>query len=347
MTSFCRRAFQSVEIHQDGSICVCCPAWNKFYMLGNIFEGDFESAWNSEMAIELRTRILNNDYSLCDVENCPALFNKRLDPKSFDSSFPHYEISDGGGYLPIMKEYPKEVKFCYDAECNIVCEMCRDSVYMNSDDLLNKYDSMIETKFLPLLKNAQLVTINAQGDPFASRHSRKLIAAISQKYPDIKYEFHTNASTCTPDILEKLNVTDKIKIMRVSLHAASAKMYGQIVRNGDKIFPVTMKNLEYISQLRKKYSVPFEFYIQFVVMAKNYKEMPRFVELAEKLGAVPVFWEYLNNIGHSENKQADLKSVHLKNHPKHKDFIKTLKHSNMYRGCHLSPLLQKLQQGLI
>ena len=45
--SFCRRAFQCIEIHQDGSICVCCPAWNKFYMLGNIYFQRPEMAVNN------------------------------------------------------------------------------------------------------------------------------------------------------------------------------------------------------------------------------------------------------------------------------------------------------------
>lgn len=334
--SFCRRAFQCIEIHQDGSICVCCPAWNKFYMLGNIFNGSFEDAWNSEKAVELRKRILNNDYSLCDVKNCPAIASGDF------NSFTHYETK---GYTPVMMEYPKEVKFCYDAECNIVCEMCRDSLFLNSDEQLKKYDEMIDTTFLPLLKNAELVTINAQGDPFASRHSRKLISAIVKNYPNIMFEFHTNASTCTPEILEELGVVDRIKIMRVSLHAASAKTYGLIVKNGEKIFPKTIKNLEYIKKLREQYKVPFEFYNQFVIMAKNYKDMPAFVDMNDKLGATSVFWEYLSNIGHSENKQVDLKSVHLKEHPKHKDFLKYLKHPNMYKGCHLSPLIRNLQNN--
>ncbi len=67
---FCPIPFQEMEIHQDGSVYLCCPSFNNYYSCGNVFEDSFENVWNSEKAVDLRMRIMNGDYSLCNKDVC-------------------------------------------------------------------------------------------------------------------------------------------------------------------------------------------------------------------------------------------------------------------------------------
>ena len=67
---FCTRPFEEIEIHINGEVYTCCPNWNKAYSIGNIYKNSFEEIWNGEKAQELRTRIMNKDYSLCDNTIC-------------------------------------------------------------------------------------------------------------------------------------------------------------------------------------------------------------------------------------------------------------------------------------
>ena len=49
---FCPAPFQEMEIFSDGSVYVCCPSWNEYYSIGNVFENSVEDVWNSEKAID-------------------------------------------------------------------------------------------------------------------------------------------------------------------------------------------------------------------------------------------------------------------------------------------------------
>lgn len=276
---FCPIPFEELEIHITGEVYTCCPNWNKFYSIGNIYKQSLEEIWNSDRAIELRKRLLNKDYSLCDKNCCPQV------------CLNNYKTKFKTEYKEKMEEFPKSIKFVYDKECNIACKICRKEVKRNSDEKLEILNSKIDNFFLPMLQHSEKLIINAAGDPFASRHSRLLIKKAAQKYPNLKFDFHTNGILCDENNLKNLNITpDKIDKIRIPIHAATAKTYAKIVSHGEMYFPQIIKNLEYLSKLKKEYH--FEIYIHFVVTADNYKEIPAFLELAERLDVSPRFWEF-------------------------------------------------------
>lgn len=307
---FCTRPFEEIEIHNTGEVYTCCPNWNNFYSIGNIFEQSIEEVWNSQRAKEFRRRILNNDYSLCDSNGCTyckqSLF---MSPYSTDCKSQ-------------MEEYPKIVKFCYDYECNIACTICRDKLKRLPQEDLELLNSKIDTFFLPFLKSAKTLIINSYGDPFGSRHSRLVIQKAAEKFPDLKFDFHTNGILCNETTFKNLNITpDKIEKMRISIHAATAQTYGKIVPEGEIYFPKITENLKYLAQIRK--TNHFEFYIHFVLTPLNYQEMPDFVRLAEEVGAIPCFWEFRQENCAYPN--LDNHYILRPDHPKHKDFLKVLK----------------------
>lgn len=327
---FCPVAFQEMEIFSDGNVYLCCPSWNEYYSVGNVFENSVEEVWNSEKAIELRKRILNNDYSLCKKDRCFMLHNK-----NFYSEFK-------GEFTPIMEASPLRVKYGYDYECNIACSICRDKIKKLSDEELKKWDEKIDSFFIPILKSTKILVINTHGDPFGSRHSRKVIQKAAQTYPDLKFDFTTNGLLCNEKMFETLSLNpSQIDTIRVSIHAATKETYGKIVQNGEKFFDTLLENLQFISDLKKTYN--FMFLIQFVVMANNYQEMPAFVELAQKYHAGPMFWEYKKDCCAYSQWHQDLDILDPK-HKDHKKLIKVLHHPNMYiyKNC-LYPMLLNLQ----
>lgn len=328
---YCPSPFQDVEIFSDGNVYLCCPSWNEYYSVGNIFEHTFEEVWNSEKAIRLREKILNHDYSLCKKDRCFMLHNKNF--------YSDYDCK----FKSVMDDSPVRVKLGYDYECNIACNICRDKVKRLSDDELKMWDEKIDTFFIPLLKSTKILTVNTHGDPFGSRHSRNLIKKAAQTYPDLKFDFTTNGILCTEKILEELNITpERIDTIRVSIHAATKETYGKVVQNGENLFEKLLENLQFISDLKTKSN--FMFLIQFVVMSINYKEMPAFVDMAQKYHAGPMFWEYKKDCCAYSKWQENLAIVDP-NHKDHKKLIKVLHHPNMYKFEHcLYPMLLELQQ---
>lgn len=68
--------------------------------------------------------------------------------------------------------------------------------------------------------------------------------------------------------------------MQVSIDAASPGAYA-LNRGGD--WTRLMENLEFIASLK-----PLHYIFSMVVQANNFREIPRFTEMAERLGAVVV-----------------------------------------------------------
>ena len=147
---FCTRPFEEIEISNTGEVYACCPNWNNFYSLGNIYKSSFNDIWNSDKAVELRKRIMNKDYSLCDLQGC--LYLKQKDFRS------PYKVN----CKPVMTEFPQIVKFVYDYECNIACKICRDRIKRLTDEELELLNSKIDSFFLPFLQNAKKLIINAR-----------------------------------------------------------------------------------------------------------------------------------------------------------------------------------------
>lgn len=326
--AFCTRPFEEIEIHHTGEVYTCCPNWNKFYSIGNIYEHSIDQIWNSEKAIELRAKILNNDYSLCDSERCLYLKQQQF-LSNLDTNC-----------TPQMDVFPQIVKFVYDKECNIACKICRDKIKRLSNEDLELLNSKIDTFFLPLLQSAKVLIVNSYGDPFGSRHSRLLIKKAAEKYPNLKFDFHTNGILCNETLFKNLGITpDRIEKVRISIHAASAITYNKTVPNGLFYFNKIINNLKYLKKIREKYNFPV--YIHFVVTADNYKEIPDFINLAEKLNASPRFWEYRSE--NCDYHNTENLFICDKEHKKHKDLVKVMQHKKVkeYRDF-FAPMLADL-----
>lgn len=330
---FCPLPFSEMEISPNGNVYLCCPSWNNYYSIGNIFDHSYDEVWNSNNAVTLRQKILNNDYSLCKKDKCFLLHNK-----NFVSEF-EIETPPQTGHL---EKLPFVVKFGYDYECNIACIFCRNKIKRLSDDELKILDDKIDSFFIPLLKTAKVLVINTHGDPFGSRHSIKLIKKAIETYPDLKFDFTTNGLLCNETMFKRLNITpEKIDKIRVSIHATTAKTYGKIINHGELMFDKLMDNMKYLSELKKE--CHFTFLMQFVVTSLNYKEIPAFVDMADKYNAHPVFWEYKSDsIGHTDYIE-DLSITNPK-HKYHNELVKVLKHPNMYKyNDILYPILLDIQ----
>ena len=240
-----------------------------------------------------------------------------------------------------MRSKPKRIKFSYDYECNVACVICRDKVNRLSEEELKKWDEKIETFFIPMLKDVEVLSLNAAGEVFASRHSRKLIKRVSEKYPKIKYEFLTNGIYCNEQTFKELNIgLRQLHTIRISMHAATKETYSRMVKDGNLYYDKLIENLKYLSRLKRRKN--FVFHLNFVVTSLNYRDMPKFVEMAHKYGAVPIFWEYRKTVDHKANSEF---YIFEEGHEEYPNLLKVLKHPQMYKyKDSLYPKLKRLQE---
>jgi len=329
MKRMCFYPFENIEINQKGEVYTCCPTWINEYSIGNVFEQNLDEIWNGEKARKLRKSVIDGDYSFCSKEYCVYV----------SGNFKNSENSEK--YSIENTPFPRFVKLSYDKECNIACRICRDNLLKNTleeEKELNKY---FDEKIFPFLKDAKVVTVNTCGDPFGSRHSRRVIQKIGESYPDIKFDFHTNGTLCSLKMLSDLNVSDKIQVMRISVSATTEQTYDKIVQFGNGLFKRLLTNLEDISKLKKKYG--FEFYLHFIVTAKNYKEIEDFIDFAEKYGATPCFWEYNSTCSFAKNIDESW-IITNPEHEEYSEFVKILSSPKFEKyKLYMSPVLLKIR----
>lgn len=330
----CPNPFENIEIDSEGDVYTCCINWINNYSIGNIYDNSLDEIWNGQKVQKLRENILKGDYSLCSQEFCQYCTSGNIPNPSFLMK-DEFKVK--------MKKYPSVVKLSYDKECNIACRICRDDIIKNTQEEYKKLDKIFKKYILPSLKNAKTVIINAHGDPFGSRHCRKVIKVISEKYPEIKFDFHTNGTLCDEKQFERLKIKEKINTMRISVSATTSETYGKIVKNGDKLFKKLKSNLEFLSQLQRERQ--FEFYMHFVVSSKNYKEMGDFAEMAVSYNAIPCYWEYTPNcVSFAKNLDESWIITDAKN-PEYKQFKKAVKDKRLNNfELYMSPLLIKIRQ---
>jgi radical SAM protein with 4Fe4S-binding SPASM domain len=276
--SICLKAFDACMIDENGYVYFCCQEWVNWYSIGNIYESNFEYIWNGEAARKFRRTVWDGDYTFCNRNLCRSPnFVKR-------EQIAHYYKSNGE-----YGQLPQFVKICHDKSCNVRCITCRDKHFVHSKEDMDRLDSLIDTRFIPLLKNTKTVGLNGAGELFASRHCTNLVRRITNVYPNINFALHTNGILCDQDHLEKLGILDKIKHVEISIHAATKETYDKIVLGGN--FDKVMKNLAFLSDLKKEGKID-QVQLSFVVTVLNYKEMKSFLEMGINFGFTVAFWNY-------------------------------------------------------
>lgn len=296
--SICTFPFNAAQISQSGDVYVCCPPWCSSYSFGNIFEQSFDEIWNGEKAKKFRRQFINNDFKYCKTDLCIKDCSCNIIPSE-------------------TVEKPKTFIFCYDSTCNVKCIFCR-SCHEKQD--LSYFDKNMDSIILNMLENAENVVLSGVGEALFSPHSRKLISRIVHFFPKIKFSLISNGILCDKDNLTQLGITDKLLSVTVSLHAIKKKTYDKLVKNGD--FDRVVKNLEFLSQLKQEKKLD-RLVLNFVVNAYNYKEMPEYVMMADKLGASVGFLELLK----LETNQDVFEKLNIfdEHHPSYNNFVKTMK----------------------
>lgn len=323
---FCNQPFNRIEIYEDGKVFNCCPPFLNYYSIGNIYETSFDEIWNGDKAKNLRRKILNGDFSLCS-DSCNQKMNNEVDSTDFSE---------------IIDIYPTEISISSDNICNVKCKICRDNQLVTKYDKEN-LENEIEKLWLPVFKDAKLLRFGCSGEPFASKKETMIIKMAAEKYPDLRFHFHTNGILADEEMLKSLNVFYKTDIITLSLHSASRWTYNKIVIGGnwDKV----MKNIKLYSKMKQD-NIIKKFRMIFVVYSENYKDMEKFVKLAKKYNAVAEFWalRYVENTKIGQN--FEKYSLLNKNHKHHKDLVKILKKPIFEsENVMLYPELKELREG--
>lgn len=331
MKNTCLSPFFTAEIFRDGETYICCPDYTLIGSVGNVFKQSWDEIWNSQKAKDLRKKILANDYSSCRLSLC--------EPEFFPLCIELENIS--ADKLDFNNPKARIVKISTDSSCNVACTLCRGKIICNNNQKdIDFLDSKIESVFLPILKDAEIVNFCGSGDPFASRHFRKFIKIAAETYPKLRFDLHTNGILCNEENLVELGIKDRLSTVQISLHSATKEVYDKIVKFGN--WEKLNNNLEYLAGLIEQGKLN-QLHLNFVVNADNYKDIPAFIELCKKYHAKAFYWQYRDLGGVYDYDKMNICSPA---HIEHKNFVKIMSELNIDKDqkVFMTPLLRKFTQ---
>ncbi len=319
---FCANPFTDAEIIGNRDVYTCCAAWLPA-RIGTL-AGDARAAdvWNSPRAVELRRSILDGDFSYCSRVSCPRIAGRNL-PRRGDVGDPVHrhaiEVRQTKD-LPL----PRRVLLSYDTSCNLSCPSCRAGLIQKSRVEAAELDRFYEDRVAPLLESAEAVKITGSGDPFGSRHFRKVLSRLTAAPAagmGPRLQLHTNGVLFDRRAWEELALEGHVRSVWVSVDATEADTYAELRRDGD--FERLWQNLAFLGDLRRQGRIG-SLRLDFVVQASNYRQMPALVDRAEAIGADGVHFLMLRNWGTFTEQGFLDRAVAQPGHPLHNDLLTVL-----------------------
>ena len=324
MSEICRQPFTAIEIDGNGDVYTCCPSFINFNKLGNIWNNSLEEIWYSGFAFELRKRIFNSDYSLCNMDIC-----RQFQPRN------SCEFSVENPPLP------KYITLAYDKECNLCCITCRDCKHTNTEEQINLYNEKIDSLLLPLLKNAEILALSGAGEAFYSKHSRLLLKKISAYNSKLLFNINTNGILFNEKNCAELGVLGRINEVFVSLPALEEKIYNKIMLGSD--LNTVKKNIVWMSKEQHESPNMQRATINAVISKLNYVEIPKLVEFAQDLDiyiTLSPYCDWGTNLAKGYKELA----VWQKDNEDFSKFVSLLKSDIIsYEKCWMNPLFKELR----
>jgi MoaA/NifB/PqqE/SkfB family radical SAM enzyme len=276
-------------------------------------------------------RIIARRLGLAELER--PLSTDFFDQRTFDSVvLKEHSTLDGQKIEEKVNESPTEVVLAHDDSCNISCPSCRNEVVIAKREVSDRYDMMIPY-FLKLVEGSQVLVTSGSGDPFASRHFRRLLKAVGEgQYPDyglikLRNDFRinlmTNGLAFNRKNYDDLRLKGRVGIVALSIDAAHPITY-ETLRRGSK-WPVLIDALRFMLSIRDEN--PYMLMISyFTIQHDNYRELPAFVELCKKYRFNQIQLNTLRNFGAWTNEEFLLENVADPRNSEYEDFLEVMRH---------------------
>lgn len=320
----CVNPWTYVELFAGGNVYFCCPTFTGDKPIGNIFRSSPEKIWNSPQALIFRAQMLNGSFAQCDCNKCPGLLGNLLPTRESILQGAHgVEIQQAlRDRAIILDRGPTVVKLCYDVSCNLWCPSCRSERIVARKTTQEALNRVRDEFILPFLKDARILVLSGDGDPFASRHYRDIMRMTWERLPDLRLSLHTNAVLLDERAWRDLHLEGRVGLIQVSIDAATAETYAIVRRGGD--FNRLLSNLEFLAGKRRR-SEFARLELLYVVQTCNFLEMGDFVRLGQRLGVDSIHFSLIEHWGRGMNAaQYREAQIWRADHPRRREFLAAL-----------------------
>lgn len=265
MQRICERGLNWFQIYDyKGNVRQC--SWTKDGYIGNLQENTVKEVYHSPKAEKIRQRLLEGDYSLCNVDACPYLAMKEIDKHILE-----YEETP---------EYPTELYLGFERVCNYACTCCTIHKCMIDEkkEDLESYYAKIEERIQPLLPHIKKISANGCGELFCSKHTLNILANWKPLgNPDeIEVLLESNGSLFDAEHWKQIENLGRYNLkVAISVMSFDEAVYQYLSGTSLPVSKVE-NNLKFIKSLREKGIVNY-FEIATVVQEQNFRMLPEFV----------------------------------------------------------------------
>lgn len=331
----CRIPWINLIINRSGEAYLCVsPAWLPI-SIGSILDYDnIFDLLNSDVALSIRTSILEGKYTYCNHRLCNQFFSNfdlSLIKSSLASDFLVRDNYPSEAYVYTL---PKQIVFDFDSTCNFQCPSCR-------TELINYNtgpESVINQKIIDKIKKLIIDNITdptttirwAGGEPFISRAYLELWEYIvNTGNTSINNIIQTNGSYLKKKKDLIVTFIPYIRDFRISFDAGTKSTYEKIRVNGN--WETLLENCQLLNNLveQNKNSIPanrrLDISSDFVVQLDNYKEIPEYIDVCTQLGFSTIRLSKLWNWGTWDIEKFKQLNVSDSDHPQYLEFINIIK----------------------
>jgi MoaA/NifB/PqqE/SkfB family radical SAM enzyme len=317
----CTHPFEWFELHPDGKVFSCCPAWLKT-PIGNLLEQPLMDIWNGPAAQGLRRNILNGSFHNCSRKRCPHLASLTPPVMALGTVTDEQVREALNRGRPILPFGPKILNLCFDPTCNLACPSCRREKKAAAGKERQRVETLAALVVDQAAPHAEALIVSGFGDPFGSPTYRQLLQEISNHtWPRLRrVDLHSNGQLWSEPAWKTFpGLRPLVRSAEISIDAASPATYAENRRGGD--FTRLLANLDFIRTL------PIELKLSCVVQRNNFRELPAFIELARCYGATSYFSQ-LVNWGTFSREEFQQRAVHTPTHPEHDELLAVLRQIN-------------------
>lgn len=176
-----------------------------------------------------------------------------------------------------LKSFPRYVRL----ESSNICNMNPRCIFCtNRGEKPCQVDNF--TKLYPRVKKylqyAEILTLHALGEPLANPHLYDIIKGVSK---GTKIIFKTNGTLLTEENINKL-IKYGVASINISVDAGTSECYEKI---RSPFFKDVTDNIQNLVKIKEKKGISYPIvYMNFTIMRSNIHDLPKFIELASRLG---------------------------------------------------------------
>jgi len=298
----CPHPFERIYLGVEHAT-TCCPVW--LDQAAYAYDASMPAeAWNHRAVVQLRERLLNGDYSLC--QNCPEL--------GAGNAVRH----PAEGLQHVMTAGPMRVIIANDWTCNLCCWSCRPDLIVEGSGPQHRIAKAL-AGLDAWAESLEHMSILQSGEVLTSRPCIEWLAAFEpDKWPKLKIELFTNGTLLAKRWPEIAAAHGRITRMLISVDAATPATYEHIRRGGR--WEDVRSGLALARELRRAGRLPDGLQLNFVVQPGNFREMLAFVDMSAEYEATEAHLAIMNTSWHDARTFAphDLRQP---NHPLRDKFV--------------------------